>query len=391
MKRIVIVVLIGIKSCLAGIWVSPGFVGNGSTDSVIVSFCTFDTTFYPRIADADSVIALRYGPTNTLVDSLTQISTNLFKVRKGWYEIHYRGSNGSASMGNYRVYVRVRIGGDWRGAASVNYRVIDDEVGNYLSKLSADGDSLKDTLGLLLHLPDTARIARAAWSDNVVARKDRRIGWGDTVNVVNSAPGGGGSGVGSGAYACTLFVTESSSGSAVQGVFLRVMNSTETATAATRTTNSNGRAIFSLDAATYKVFPYLTGYNFAALPQSVQVSSSGANDTLSATQFSPGESPMASLCRVYGYVKLLNAENLAEVAVMARIQNSPLLYQGAVISPYAVSTITDSTGYWYLDLYANSKLSPAGTKYDFSFYYPSGTILRRQITVPDSVSFWFRW
>jgi len=71
MKRVLMMLLLSAKIAMAGIWVTPAYVGNGMSDSVVVTFCTFDTTLYPRLADADSIIALRYGPDNTMVDSLT--------------------------------------------------------------------------------------------------------------------------------------------------------------------------------------------------------------------------------------------------------------------------------------------------------------------------------
>jgi hypothetical protein len=352
MKKIFVMLLMLADIATAGIWVTPSFVGSGAGDSVVVTFCTFDTTLYPRLANADSIIALRYGPANTLVDSLSQAAVSLFKVRTGWYEIHYRGANGSGTQGSYRVYVRVKIGGDWRGAASVGYRVIGGDVGSYFAKLAADADSIKDTLGLL-----TQRTT----------------------------------GSGSGAYACTLFVWETTSQSAIQGVFVRALNATETATAAIGESNSNGRLIFALDAASYHLLPYLTGYTFGSLPQVVTVTTTGANDTVWASRYDPGSPPSASLCRVYGYVQTLGAGGLGEVVVTARITKSSLQYNGVVVSPYGVSTGTDSTGYWYLDLIPNSDLQPNDTKYDFSFYYSSGTILRKQVVVPDSASFWLRW
>jgi hypothetical protein len=319
---------------------------------VVVTFCTFDTTLYPRLADADSIIALRFGPDNTLVDSLSQTAANLFKVRKGWYEIHYRGSNPSGTLGSYRVYARVKIGGDWRGAASTGYRVIGGDVGNYFAQLAADDDSIKDTLGLLM----------------------------------SRTTGSGG-----GAYACTLSVFESTSQTAIQGVFVRALNATETATAGTGNSDSDGRLIFALDAASYHLLPYLTGYVFGSLPQAVTVTAAGVNDTIWANRFDPGSPPVASLCRVYGYVQTLGAGGLGEVVVTARIAKTPLQYNGVVVSPYGVSTGTDSTGYWYLDLIPNGNLQPDDTKYDFTFYYSSGTILRKQVVVPDSASFWLRW
>lgn len=351
MRKLIVILMLLAEIAVAGITVTPPFVGSDTTDSVSVSFCTFDTTLYPRLADADSIIALRYGPNNALVDSLTQSAANMFRIRKGWYEIHYRGANATGTLGDYRVYVRVKLGGDWRGAATAGYRVIDSDVGDYFTALTAEADSLKDTLSLLLQ---------------------RTLG----------------SGVG--AYACTLNTFESSSTTAIAGTSLRVLNSDETAAAAIGKTDSNGRVILALDAATYHVLPYQNGYNFGALPKVVTVTTAGAHDTIWASRFDPGSPPAVSLCRVYGYVQSLGASGLDEVVITARIAKSPLLHEGVVISPYELSTSTDSSGYWCLDLMPNSILQPNDTKYDFTFYYSSGTIMRKQVVVPDSASYWFK-
>jgi hypothetical protein len=390
-KRLLISTLICCQSAFAAIGAAPQFVGNGADDSVIVSFCTFDTTYYPAIADADSVIALRFGPGNNLVDSLTQGTTNMFNPRSGWYEIHYRGADGSGSKGIYRVYVRAKMGGAWRGAATFSYQVIDDQLDAFFGKLSADGDSIKDTLAAILHAGDpvavdSGQLARAVWDDDVIARSSRRIGWTDSTDVVNSVPSSG-----SGAFACTLQVVESESGTAVQGVLLRTMNVGESMTAATGVSNGDGTALFSLDAAEYHVYPYLTGYLFSELPETVNVTTSGALDTLWCSRFDPGEPPAADLCRVYGFIHSLGAEGLTDVIVSASILTAPLMHDGVVISPYSVSTTTDSTGYWHLDVIPNTDLTPTGTTYDFTIYNESGTMLRKQVSVPDSTSFLFKW
>ena len=83
MKRLFLMWLMLANVTFAGLWVSPAFVGNGSADSVIVSFCTFDTTYYPRVADADSIIALRYSANNQLLDSITQTAVNLLQTPRG--------------------------------------------------------------------------------------------------------------------------------------------------------------------------------------------------------------------------------------------------------------------------------------------------------------------
>lgn len=325
------------SSAQAQIWVAPAVAGNGAHDSITVSFCTFDTTLYPIIADVDSIVALRFGPDNLLIDSLTQTAPQVIHPRTGWYELHYRAANTDGDLGIYRVYVRVKIGGDWRGAAAVSYQVIAKNVGDYFAELAA--------------------------------------------GVASS---------GGGAYPCTLHVFESGSTASLGNAFVRVMNSDESTTIASGKSDPNGRLIFALDSHQYHVFASLSGYNAPVAPLLFDVSVSGANDTLFLERFDPGVAPAANLCRVYGYVRTLDGQGIADVVVTARIQKSPLLHNGAVISPFALATASDSTGYWYLDLIPNGELDPDNSKYDLTLQYPSGIILRKQVTIPSTASYWLR-
>lgn len=391
MKRFLILLLFIAQPLLAGIWVTPVYVGSAESDSVVVTFCTFDTTLYPTIADVDSIVALRYGPDNTLVDSLDASASSLEHPRTGWYELHYRGASSGGALGTYRVFVRVWIGGDWRGAAACSYEVIEDQLGGYLTALTADTDSIKDTLHLLMHsgesiAVDSAQLARSVWDDDIIARAGRRIGWVDTADLVNSVPGGG-----SGAYACTLYVLENSTEAAISGAFVRALNQSESATAAVGETDSNGRLLFSLDAAEYHLLVTANGYQFESLPDTLTVTTGGANDTLWATRFDPGAPAEPGLCRVYGFVFSLGSEGLEGVTITASVLTTPLRWGNVVVSPYSLSTLTNENGYWELDLIPNSSLIPENTVYDFTMYDQTGTLLRKQFAVPDSVSCQFRW
>lgn len=338
MKKLILFLLTALCTAQAQIVITPVVVGNGDSDSIVVSFCTFDTTMYPVIADADSIIALRFGPDAVLIDSLTQSSPAMFHPRHGWYEIHYRASDGAGRLGIYHVYVRVKIGGAWRGAATGSYQVIGDDVGDYFAGIA---------------------------------------------DAVSSS--------GSGAYACTLYVFDSGSSSAVAGAFVRLLNSEQSAVAAMGNSDPNGRLILSLDDHEYAAYVNQGGYSQAVVPTLVDVNPGGANDTIWLTRFDPGQTPTANLCRVYGYVQSLDGRGIDGVIVTARIQKSPLLLDGVIISPFALTTTTDSSGYWYLDLIPSGALDPDDTKYDVTLHYPSGTILRKQLPIPNEASFWMRW
>jgi len=198
---------------------------------------------------------------------------------------------------------------------------------------------------------------------------------------------------GSGAIPCTLQVAMivPPDTVALQGVFVRAYNADESATAASGTTDADGRVIFILEAATYHVYGYQAGYIFSPQPTVVVVAVAGANDTLWATPFDPGAPATANLCRVYGWLSDLSGGKLSGATVRARVAESPLRFQNVVISPYERAASTDSTGYWYLDLYPSSALTPGSTRYEFEIRLESGAVLRRRITVPDSSSWLLSW
>ncbi|HUU45150.1 MAG TPA: hypothetical protein VM118_05395, partial [Acidobacteriota bacterium] len=82
---------------------------------------------------------------------------------------------------------------------------------------------------------------------------------------------------GSGAVPCTIQVVRTGLGdtTALEGVFIRVYNSNETASAATGTSDANGRAVFGLDVDTFHVYAYQGGYAFAPQPETVIVGPEG--------------------------------------------------------------------------------------------------------------------
>jgi hypothetical protein len=77
--------------------------------------------------------------------------------------------------------------------------------------------------------------------------------------------------------------------------------------------------------------------------------------------------------------------------VAGNVRQSPLRYGSVIISPYFRSTVTDTSGYWYLDLIPSSELDPSTTAYTFSVYYQTGAIAVKQTEVPDLASWELSW
>jgi hypothetical protein len=166
----------------------------------------------------------------------------------------------------------------------------------------------------------------------------------------------------------------------VIGTQVQVLNQNQSATVGLLSSNSTGQTAFALDNGINKLRMYKSGWVFT-VPESIIVSGN-LSDTFYANIFNPGNPPAANLCRVYGWIRDLKGQPVASVTVEAKISTTPLRYQTVLISPYYRTTSTDSDGYWYMDLYPNSTLTPSNTQYDFSIYIPYGTILKLKIAVP---------
>jgi hypothetical protein len=197
------------------------------------------------------------------------------------------------------------------------------------------------------------------------------------------------SGVGTGANQVVITTKQSSDSTPIASVQVQVLNYEQTATAGLLTTNPSGQATFALDNAIYKVRMFKPGWQFN-VPESLVVSGN-STATFYASVFDPGLPPSAELCRVYGWIKDLKGLPVVGAVIDAKIVSTPLRYQSVLISPYYKTTNTDSEGYWYLDLYPNSKLSPSSTQYDFTIYIPYGTILKLKSTVPEQSSWELQW
>jgi hypothetical protein len=110
------------------------------------------------------------------------------------------------------------------------------------------------------------------------------------------------------------------------------------------------------------------------------------------TPFDPGNPPAPDRCRIYGWVYDIGGDSLAGVTVSAEIpaEYQPLKYGNIVITPLKKAVLSDSSGYWQIDLFPNRVLSDTTSKYIITMEYPSGIILRSETVVPDSTNWQFR-
>jgi hypothetical protein len=256
---------------------------------------------------------------------------------------------------------------------------------------------------------DTESVARSTWNDDVIPKAGRKIQYADSLGEdisasvdtsqiktmnVNNQWGASytwsystrtlTSGAGAGANGVIIRCKQLSDSSVIAFAQIQVLDSTENSTIGLLTSDSQGRGFFALDNGVYCVRLYKPGWQFT-VPETLKVD--GNEDTTYYGQaFDPGDPPQASLCRVYGWIYDINHQPLVGTKIEASIKNIPLRYQNVLISPYYKSTVTDNQGYWYLDLYPNSSLSPSDTQYIFHIFSSSGTILRLETEVPDQTS-----
>lgn len=327
--------------------IAPLIAGDGPDDSVRVTVSVNDTL--GNAADADTIVVI-WSHKGVKFDSLVSMAAG---YRTGQYRFVHRASN-AGSPGDYQIFVRARVAGR-TPITNFSYQVV---PGGLFTPATVHDSNL----------------ARAATADAYKA----------DLSVC---------GLGTGAIPCTLFVMlpNGADTTALQGVYVRMRNAPETATPAAGTTDAAGRIIFTIESSTYHAYAYQSGYSFAPQPETVAVSAYGASDTIWATAFNPGSPSTTSLCRVYGWIRDLGGDTLSSATVQARIAQSPLRHGNFVISPYEVTTTSDSTGYWFLDLLPTSALTPGNTQYEFTIRLASGAILHRKLTVPDSMQWLLTW
>jgi len=164
--------------------VMPKVVGSASTDSIRINFCTMDTTYYPAVLDADSLIILIYPPDNAAPESTADGGTGVFNLTTGYYQYHRRGSNATPDVGIYTVCVKAWRGSAVRGIGTCSYLVtgagtyhygvqdstrdfVDTEVGAIKAKtdgLNFDGNNvLADVMAM-----NSGVVTAAAIADNAI-------------------------------------------------------------------------------------------------------------------------------------------------------------------------------------------------------------------------------
>ncbi len=230
---------------------------------------------------------------------------------------------------------------------------------------------------------DSTSIARWVWNTPQSSHTSSGT-FGKYVDTEISGVSGG-----SGAYSFSLIVFDTSSSQTVSGANVVVRNITQSSLIAVGQTDSNGEIGFNLDADSFIVIAVAPGYTFEAY-DTVVVSGAGT-DTAVGYPFSVDPPSDPTVCRVWGYLR--NFQGAAEVGatVAAFLPGGVVKYSEIIISPFAIASVTSSTGLFYLDLIPSSLLDPSDTKYEISIRRTDGTILRQRLLIPDQDYWRLTW
>ncbi len=198
-----------------------------------------------------------------------------------------------------------------------------------------------------------------------------------------------GLGSGSGAYSYQLVTYDSTTSQVIPGTNLAVRNINQSALIATGKSNLLGLATFNLDADSFIIIATSPGYIYQTFDTLI-VTGAGI-DTVFGDQFDPGSPVSPALCRVYGYLYSVSAVPEKDAVVRAYLPAGVAQSGNLIISPFMVTTTSDSSGYFFLDLIRSDSLVPAATQYDLIIERSDGTIVHKRITVPDSTSWQLDW
>ncbi len=207
----------------------------------------------------------------------------------------------------------------------------------------------------------------------------------DSVNVILDSLNSNGAGI----YAYKITVIDSAGNVPVPAVSAYVRNLDQTVLIATGRSNNNGELLFNLDPGSYLLAANASGYVFNAF-DTIVVSGAG-EDSLYGYTFDPGQPSQPNLCRAYAYIYDINGNPEPYTTITASLPGGVARSGKLIVSPFKVSTVSDSLGYFYLDLIPSDSLKPSGQLYEITIAKKDGTIMRQRVTVPTITSWQISW
>ncbi len=392
-KLVLLLIGIFIVPALSASVVNNSISSPTAEDSLSFVFYSLDSIGNPT--SADSVYILVVGPDGAVAykDSVTvsdsRITTTTIRGKQ-FYSFAEQVSNidGTGAAGHYSLSLLAKKNsGNLLTPNTYSFQIITEEFSDQIALI---GDSVYVKGGAVDSnrteqggSGDSASIARWVWNTPQTNHATNGT-FGKYLDTEVSGISGG-----SGAYSFTVAAFDSSVGQAVPQVGLAVRNVNQTSLIAVGQTDSEGEASFNLDADSFVIVATTAGYLFDPY-DTIAVSGTGV-DTVFGDQFDPGAPSSPTLCRVYGYLYDINGEPEEGASVTAYLPSGVAQFADGIVSPFSVSTSTDSTGCFYLDLIPSDSLIPAGVEYEFTISRTDGTILRQRLAVPDSTLWRLTW
>ena len=194
---------------------------------------------------------------------------------------------------------------------------------------------------------------------------------------------------GGGLYAFRIVVYDSSSLQVVPGVRVTIRNLAQTALISTAVSSSQGSVGFNLDPDSFIVIAFSPGYLFNDA-DTIAVEAAGT-DTIVGYRFDPGTPSSPELCRVYGWIFDASGAPEPDALISASLPSGVGRIESGIVSPFKVTTVSDSADYFFLDLIPNGSLIPDDSRYEITISRSDGTILRERLTVPQQSNWMLSW
>jgi len=211
-----------------------------------------------------------------------------------------------------------------------------------------------------------------------------------TIDSVNYLKDGISCCSGAGAKSFTIYIADTTGGDTVflSGVVVSVY-SISCDLQASMKTDSYGKAVYATDLDSLLLIA--NKFNYYCNPDTIVVAETGYTDTGFVYRGSIPTSGSPDLCRLYGHIYDISGNPDGNAVITAWLPAGVSRLDSSIISPFHVETITDSSGYFYLDLIPNDNLIPDTTKYEITIIRTDGTLLRERVTVPDEENWLLTW
>lgn len=387
---------------LTGLLIAPmalASIVNNSTssptaeDSLSFVFYSLDSLGNP--ITADSVYILVVGPNgavaykDSVVASDNRISSTTIRGKQFYsFADQVSDIDGTGEVGKYTITLLAKNNSDNLLTPNTYwFQIISEELSDQIAQIGdsilVKGGAVDSNRTEMGGSGDSTSIARWVWNTPQTNHTANST-FGKYLDTEVSGISGG-----SGAYSFTVVTFDSSIGQAVPKTGLAVRNVSQTSLIAVGQTDNEGEASFNLDADSFVVIATAAGYLFKAY-DTVLVIGTGV-DTVYGYQFDPGAPSSPYLCRVYGFLYDIKGESEVGASVAAHLPSGVAQFADGIVSPFSVSTTSDSSGYFFLDLIPSDSLIPTGVKYEFTISRTDGTILRQRLAVPDSTQWRLTW